>query len=337
MATLKERKMKSLVTGANGFIGSAIVRELLKDGIEVKAMVRETSNLKNLEGLDIEKVYGDIRDKESVKSALKGCDTFYQTAALYNFWAPDLKTFDEINIQGTRTVLSAAQEQEVEKIVYTSSIVAVGYGEKDKPANEETEFNVWMGNPYARTKYLGELEARKLCEQGLPIVIVNPGVVLGIGDVKPTPSGQFIVNTLNKKMPGYYDGGFNMVDVEDVARGHILAAQKGRIGERYILGNENMDMKEFFDLVAEIGNVEPPKRKISYPMGITLAYMLKGITAITRKEPLITVAMAKMIGKYGFYDCSKAINELGIPQTPVRTTIEKAIDWFRENGYINQS
>jgi len=210
----------------------------------------------------------------------------------------------------------------------------VGYEENGKLANEETKFNYWMGNPYARTKYLGELEAKKFCEQGLPIVIVNPGVVLGAGDIKPTPSGSFILNVLNKKMPGYYDGGTNMVDVEDVARGHILAAQKGRIGKRYILGNENMVMKDFFDLVAEIGNVEAPKRKISYPMAITLAYLLKGITAITRKEPLITVAMAKMIGQYGWYDCSKAVNELGLPQTPIRTTIEKAINWFRENGYV---
>ena len=193
-----------------------------------------------------------------------------------------------------------------------------------------------MGNPYARTKYLGELEARKFYEQGLPIVIVNPGVVLGVGDIKPTPSGQFIVNILNKKMPGYYDGGMNMIDVEDVARGHILAAQKGKIGERYILGNENMHVKEFFDLVAEIGNGKAPKLKISYSMGITFAYILKGITAFTRKEPLTTVATAKMIGHFGFYDCSKAVYELGMPQTPVRTTIEKAIDWFRENGYTIQ-
>lgn len=329
--------MKSLVTGANGFIGSCIVKELLKDGVEVKALIREGCNTKNIDGLDIEKVYGDIRDKESIKPALKGCDTLYQTAALYVFWAPDMKTFDEINIEGTRTVLSAAQEQEVEKVVYTSSIIAVGYEEKGKLANEDTKFNFWMGNPYARTKYLGELEVKKFCDQGLPIVIVNPGVVLGVGDIKPTPSGQFIVNILNKKMPGYYDGGLNLVDVEDVARGHILAAQKGRIGERYILGNENMPMKKFFDLVAEIGKVEAPKFKISPPMAMTLAYIYKIITAITRKEPLVTEAMARMIGQYGYYDNSKAINELGLPQTPIRTTIEKAINWFRENGYVKST
>jgi dihydroflavonol-4-reductase len=186
-----------------------------------------------------------------------------------------------------------------------------------------------MGNPYARTKYLGELEARKFCEQGLPIVIVNPGVVLGVGYIKPTPSGNFIVSILNKKMPGYYDGGFNLVDVEDVARGHILAAKKGKIGERYILGNENLTIKKFFDLVAEIGNVEAPKLKISYPMAITLAYIYKAISTITRKEPLLTEATARMIGQYWFYDCSKAINELGLPRTPIRTTIEKAVNWFR--------
>ena len=202
--------MKSLVTGANGFIGSSIVRELLKDGVEVKALVRETSNLQNLEGLDIEKVYGDIRDKESVKSALEGCDTMYQAAALYTDWVPNPKTFDEMNIEGTRSSLQAALEQGTEKVVYTSSIAAVGYGVRDKPANEETEFNGLMDDPYIRTKRLGELEAMKFFRQGLPVVIVNPSVVMGVRDIKPTPSGAYIVNLMNRKMPGYINAGTNL-------------------------------------------------------------------------------------------------------------------------------
>ena len=329
--------MKSLVTGATGFIGSSIVRELLKDGIEVKALVRESSNLRNLEGLDIEKVYGDIRDKESVKSALEGCDTLYQAAALYADWVPDQKAFDEININGTRSSLEAALEKGIEKVVYTSSTAAIGYGDIDKPANEETEFNGLISNSYVRTKRLGELEALKFSEKGLPVVIVNPAVVLGLGDIKPTPSGMYIVNIMNRKMPGYINAGINIVDVEDVARGHVLAAKKGETGERYILGNENIRIKEFFELIGEIGGVGPPKLKISYPIGLTLAYLSELISGITRKPPMLSLHNARAINKFYYYDSSKAVKELGMPQTPIRNTIEKAIDWFRENGYITQS
>jgi len=329
--------MKSLVTGANGFIGSSIIRELLKDGIEVKAMVRETSNLKNLEGLEIEKVYGDIRDKESVKSALKGCDTLYQAAALYADWVPDRKSFYNINIEGTKSCLGAALEEGIEKVVYTSSVAAVGYVESDKPANEETEFNDLNGSPYVQSKYFGEQEVLKFYEKGLPVVIVNPAGVLGVRDIKPTPSGAIIVNLMNRKTPGYINSGVNLVDVEDVARGHVLAAQKGKTGERYILGNENLPMKEFFNLVAEIGGVEPPKLKISYPVGITLAYLSEAISVIMKKPPMLSLHNARFINKFYYFDSSKAVKELGMPQTPIRTTIEKAVEWFRENGYIKES
>lgn len=327
--------MKTLVTGATGFIGLSLVRELLKEGEEVKVLVRKDSDTRNIDGLDVERVYGDIRDKESVKSALKGCDTFYQAAALYANWAPDSKIFYDINVEGTKTVLSAALEQGVKKVVYTSSIAAVGCLEGGKLANEETEFNFWkLGSHYIRSKYLGEVEAKKFCEKGLPLVIVNPTGVIGVRDIKPTPTGEFIVKVINKKMPGYIDAGINFVDVEDVARGHILAAKKGRIGERYILGNENMSVKDFFDLIAEVGGVEPPKRKTSYPMAITLAYVSKLVSIITRKPPLVPISMARNIGYYVYYDCSKAVRELGLPQTPIKTTIEKAVSWFKENGYV---
>jgi dihydroflavonol-4-reductase len=326
--------MKQLVTGATGFIGSSIVRELLKDGVEVKVLVRKESNTKNIDGLDVEKVYGDIRDRESIKAALKGCDTFYQTAALFVTWAPDKKIFYDINVEGTKTALSAALEQGVQKVVYTSSIAAVGYEEGKKLANEETKFNMYKGSPYNMTKYLGELEAKKFCEKGLPLVIVNPAGVIGVRDIKPTPTGEYIVKVLNKKMPGWVDTGMNFVDVEDVARGHILAAQKGRVGERYILGNTNITLKDMFDLVGKVGGVEAPKRKISYPMAITLAYFSQLVSRINGKPPALSMNVAKSIGNYLFYDCSKAVKELGMPQTPLRTTVEKAVNWFRENGYI---
>ena len=330
--------MKTLVTGATGFMGSSLVRELLKDGVEIRVLVRENSDTRNIDGLDVEKTYGDIRDGESVKSALKGCDTFYQTAALFAFWVPDNKAFYDINVEGTKTSLNAALEQGVEKVVYTSTFAAVGFSGADKPANEDTEYNLWdTGNHYSRSKYLGEVEAKKFCEKGLPVVIVNPAMVIGVRDIKPTPSGEMILNVLNKKTPGYVDSGGNFVDVEDVARGHILAAQKGRIGERYILGNENLSMKDYFALIGEVAGVEPPKRKMPYPLAITMAYGFQFLSAIAKKPPVITPSMVRMIRSPAYFDCSKAVNELGLPQTPVRETVEKAVNWFRENGYVKST
>jgi dihydroflavonol-4-reductase len=254
---------------------------------------------------------------------------------LYADWAPNSKVFYDINVEGTKTALSAALEQGVKKVVYTSSIAAVGCLEGGNPANEETEFNWWkLGSHYIRSKYLGEMEAKKFCEKGLPLVIVNPAGVIGVRDIKPTPTGKFILKVLNKQMPGYIEAGMNFVDVEDVARGHILAAQKGRIGERYILGNENMLIKDFFALIGEVGGVEPPKRKTSYPLAITMAYISKFVSFINRKPPLVPISTARQIGYYTYYDCSKAVRELGFPQTPIKTTVKKAVNWFKENGYV---
>jgi len=326
--------MKALVTGATGFIGSSIVRELLKDGAEVTAMVREKSDTRNIDGLDIKKVYGDIRDAASMASALKGCDVFYQTAALYVRWAPE-KLYYDINVEGTKTALNAALRQGVPRVVYTSSIAAVGYSGTEKPADERTEFN-WLktGTHYIRSKYLGEQAALDICKQGLPVVIVNPAWVIGVRDIKSTPSGELMLNVLNRMYPGYRDGGTNFVDVEDVARGHILAAKKGKIGERYILGNTNMSYKDFFKLVGEIAGVAVPEKKIPSQAVIALGYMYQLISGITRKPPLIDSKSARLSCAYLYYDCSKAVKELGMPQTQIRTTVEKAVNWFKENGYV---
>jgi dihydroflavonol-4-reductase len=330
--------VKTLVTGATGFIGSSLVRELLKDGVDVRVLVRENSDTRNIDGLDVERAYGDIRDGESVKSALRGCDTFYQTAALYILWAPDSKVLYDVNVEGTKTALNAALEQGIEKVVYTSSTVAVGYYGPDTLANEEAEFNLWdTGDHYTRSKYLGEVEAKNICEKGLPLVIVNPAGVIGVRDIKPTPTGKVIVDILNKKIPGYVDGGINLVDVEDVARGHILAAQKGRIGERYILGNENMSVRDYFGLIGEVSGVAPPKLKIPYSVIIALAYVYQFGAKIARRPPVATPPGVRLARKYGYVDSSKAVNELGFTQTPIRTTIEKAVNWFRENGYVKKA
>jgi len=316
-------------------MGSSIVRELLRDGVEVRVLLRKNSPTGNIEGLDVEEAYGDIRDGESVKSALKGCDTLYQTAALFATWVPHSRALYDVNVEGTKTVLNAALEQGVEKVVYTSSIAAIGFHGADSPANEEAEFNLWeTGDHYSRSKYLGEVEALKVCKKGLPVVVVNPAMVIGVRDIRPTPAGKSIVDILNKKVPGYIDGGVNLVDVEDVARGHILAAQKGRVGERYILGNENLSLRDYFRLLAEVSGIEPPRWEMPYPVVIALGYAYQLVASFTKRPPVVTAPAVRVGSKYAYFDCSKAVNQLGLPQTPIKTTIEKAVNWFRENGYV---
>lgn len=327
--------MKALVTGATGFIGSALVRELLKDGKEVKVLVRQSSNTKNIDGLDVQKAYGDVRDKEAVKAALKGCDTFYQTAALYEYWGPSKKDYYDVNVEGTRASLQGALEQGVEKVVHTSSIAALGCHGQECPAKEDAEFNLGKtGAHYCISKYLAEVEALKFARNGLPVVIVNPAGVLGVRDIRPTPSGRVILDVLNKRTIGYMDGGMNYVDVEDVARGHILAAQKGRIGEKYVLGNTNLSILEFDQLVADVAGMQPPKLKFPYAAVIASAYLYGLMANITRKPPFVTPPMARVARMHMYFDSSKAVKELGMPQTPIRTTVEKAVNWFRENGYV---
>lgn len=327
--------MKALVTGATGFVGSSVVRELLNEGADVRVFVREKSDTRNIDGLEIEKAYGDIRDGESVKKALAGCDTLFHTAAIYSFWLPDSKAFYDVNVEGTKTVLGAALEQGVDKCVYTSSIIAVGFYGADKPANEDAEFNLWgTGDHYARSKHMAEVEAMKICHQGLPVVVVNPAEVIGVRDIKPTPSGQMIIDIVTNRMPGYIDGGLNFVDVEDVAKGHILAAHKGKVGDRYILGNKNMSVGDYYRLIGDVAGIEPPKIKFPAAMAVMLGYLYQFASGITNKPPVLTAPMVRLGSKYAFFDCSKAVDELGMPQTPIRKTVEKAINWFRENGYI---
>jgi dihydroflavonol-4-reductase len=327
--------MKALVTGATGFIGSALVRELLKDGKEVKVLIRKSSNTKNIDGLDVERAYGDVRDKEAVKAALAGCDTFYQTAALFEYWGPSKKDYYDVNVEGTKASLQAALEQGVPKVIHTSSIVSLGSHGRDCLAKEDAGFNLWKtGAHYCISKYLAEVEALRFAQEGLPVVVVNPAVVIGVRDIRPTPSGRLILDVLNKKTPGHMDGGFNYVDVEDVAWGHILAAEKGRIGEKYILGNANLSMLDFYRLVADVAGAEPPRLKFPYPAVLATAYLYSLIAAFTRRPPVVTPAAARVARIYGYFDSSKAVRELGMPQTLIRTTVEKAVNWFRENEYV---
>jgi dihydroflavonol-4-reductase len=328
--------MKTLVTGATGLVGSNLVRKLLNNNTEVKVLVREKSDTRNIDGLDIERVYGDIRDHESMKAALQGCNVLYQTAGLYVSHAPQ-KLFFDINVEGTKTALTAALQKGVEKVVHTSSIVAIGHpGQNGKLADEQTEFT-WekTGSPYIFSKYQGEQAAREFIIKGLPLVIVNPAGVIGVHDIKPTPSGQNILSFLNGKLPGYFGGGINMVDAEDVAQGHILAAQKGKIGERYILGGTNLLFKELFDMIAEVAGIPPLRRKFSRSTMMAMAYLSQALSVFTRKPPMVSVIDVRMmVEKELYYDSSKAIRELGYQPTPIKTTLQKTVNWFRENGYV---
>jgi dihydroflavonol-4-reductase len=328
--------MKKLVTGSTGFIGSAITRELIKDGEEVKVLIRKTSDTRNIDKLDVEIAYGDIRDSDSMKRALMDCDTLYLTAAYFAHWAPDPKLLYEVNVGGTKASLNAAFEANVAKVVYTSTNNAIA-ASGPVPANEEKAFNYWeAGDHYSMSKYIAENEARIFITRGLPVVIVNPTLVIGINDLKPTPSGQMIIDVVNQKMPGYIDGGINIIDVEDVARGHILAAKKGRVGERYLLGNRNITVYDYLKLIADIASVRPPAVKLPYHLALALGYIFEFGAFITKKPPVVTASEVRIGKMTEWYDCSKAVNELGLPQTPIDMTIKKALNWFKENGYLRK-
>jgi dihydroflavonol-4-reductase len=328
--------MKKLVTGATGFVGSAIARELLKDGEEIKVLVRKTSDTRNIDKLDVEKVYGDIRDSASMKKALEGCDTLYFTAAYFAHWAPDPKLLYEVNVGGTKATLQAALEAGIKKVVYTSTNNAIA-ASGPIPANEEKAFNYWEARDhYSMSKYIAENEARIFVTRGLPLVMVNPTLVIGINDIKPTPSGQMIIDVASQKMPGYIDGGVNLIDVEDVARGHILAAKKGRIGERYLFGNRNITVHDYLHLIAEIAGVKPPSLKLPYPIALALGHLFEFGASLNKKPPMVTASEVRIGKMTEWYDCSKAVNELGLPQTPIELTIRKALEWFKENGYLKQ-
>ena len=326
--------MKKLVTGSTGFIGSAITRELIKNGEEVKVLIRKTSDTRNIDNLEVEKVHGDIRDVDSMRRALKGCDTLFLTAAYFAHWAPNPKLLYEVNVGGTKASLQAALEADIEKVVYTSTNNAIA-ASGPMPATEEKAFNYWESKDhYSMSKYIAENEARMFISKGLPLVIVNPTLVIGINDIKPTPSGQMIIDVVKKKMPGYIDGGINIIDVEDVAQGHILAVTKGKVGNRYLLGNRNVTVYEYLKLIADIAGVKPPAIKLPYKFALALGHIFELGSYITKKPPVVTASEVRIGKMTEWYDCSKAVNELGLPQTPIETTIKKAINWFKENGYI---
>jgi dihydroflavonol-4-reductase len=334
--------MKCFVTGASGFIGSHIVRELLARGHRVKGLVRPGADLRGLAGLEFERVTGDILDHQSMKRELVGCNWCFHVAASYRLWMRDYGSMHVANVEGTRSVLAAAGLAGCQKIVYTSTVGCIGLpGEVNGviiPANESVTISEdQVVCEYKRSKLKAEGVALEFFRtRGLPVVIVNPSAPIGPGDVKPTPTGQIIVDFLNRRMPAYLDTGLNWVHVRDVAVGHLLAAEKGRPGERYILGNVagNWTLQETFAAMEKITGVPAPRYQVPYWLALGWAEISEAFAFITDKAPQATLAGVRMARHKMWFDPNKAVRELGLPQTPPEQAFADAVAWFRANAYV---
>jgi dihydroflavonol-4-reductase len=328
--------MTTLVTGASGHIGAHVVRHLLAQGRAVRALVRPTSDLKGLEGLDVELVRGDVLDRSSLLSALKGCSALYHLAAVVSEWMHDPAVIHKTAIDGTANILHAvANTSGIERIVYTSSVAAVGMSRSPRELRNESHYNTEDLTHYSVAKTRAERLAKELTDKfQLPLVIVNPAVVLGPYDYRPTPATQIIVSYVKYHLPIYVDAGANIVHADDVARGHLLAEQYGKIGERYILSGANLTIRELFSLLAQMVGRRPPPIELGRR---TLSIIGSGAELLARlqgKPPLVTRArLRSLIERYSFYDASKAQRELGYTARPARETLADAVQWVRTQGW----
>ena len=327
-----------LITGASGFVGSAVLRKLIERGHEVRALVRPSSERRNLEGLPVHIVEGDLMAPETLKPAVEGCKGVFHVAADYRLWAPDPSGMFAANVDGTRAIMAAALEVGVERIVYTSSVATLGLLPGGQPADEDTPvlFEDMIG-PYKQSKFLAEAEVRALAETGkLPVVIVNPSTPIGPRDIKPTPTGRMIVEAASGRMPAYVDTGLNVVHVDDVAEGHLLAFEKGKVGERYILGGENMSLNEILGTIAGITGGKAPRWRIPHGLVLPVAYGAEAWTRLTGgREPFVTVDGLRMARKKMFFSHGKASRALGYAPRPAMDALADACRWFRDQGYLN--
>ena len=330
--------MTTLITGASGFVGSAVLRKLIETGHEVRAMVRASSDRRNFAGLSVELYEGDLSDPGSLKGAVRGCRKLFHVAADYRLWIPDPDYMYRVNVEGTRDLFRLAAEAGVEKIVYTSSVAALGLTTDCSPANEETPVSPdkVIGH-YKRSKYLAEQEVLKLVtDENIPVTIVNPSTPIGPRDIKPTPTGRIIVDTLNRKMPAYVDTGLNIVHVDDVADGHLLAYSKGEIGEKYILGGEDMTLKAILEEICILANLKPPRIQIPHNAIMPVAFFAELWSRFSGKEPIATVDSIRMAKKKMFFSSDKARVKLGYRTRPAKEGLADAIKWFMDNGYVNR-
>ncbi len=328
--------MKAFITGASGFVGCHVARALSEKGFRLRALVRRGSRVSHLLRLNCELIPGDLRNRKDVIAAMKGCDVGFHVAADYRLWVPDPVNMYRTNVGGTKNVLDAARLVHLDRLVYTSTVGALGKTKDGSPATEKTpvSFQDMVGH-YKKSKFLAEKLVEKYAEEGLPVVIVNPSTPVGPEDTKPTPTGKIIVDYLNKKIPGYLDTGLNLVDVRDVAQGHVLALQRGTTGEKYILGNENVTLEKIFDMLAEIRGKKMHGYRLPYHPVLFAAYINAGISRLFGVEPLIPLDGVRMARKHMFFDPGKAVRELGFPQTPIKKALEDAVQWFEQNGYVS--
>jgi dihydroflavonol-4-reductase len=327
--------MKVLVTGATGFIGFHVVKLLREQGVLVRALIRG-GDADFLEDLGVEVVIGDIRNMDAIYHAMRGCSQLYHLAADYRIWVPDPKTMYAINVQGTRNIMHAALMLSLEKVVYTSTVGVFGPPRNGNPVNEDSHADIkQMVGHYKASKFIAEREVEGFIKKGLPAVIVNPSTPIGAMDRKPTPTGRIIVDFLNGRIPAYLNTGLNIVAVEDVAAGHLLAARSGRVGQRYILGNKNISLKQFFGLLAAETGRRPPVVRLPYLPVLLAAHADSGISRlIPGREPRIPLTGVQMARHKMYFDCSRAVTELHLPQTPMEEAIKRAINWFANNGYV---
>lgn len=321
--------MKAFVTGGTGFVGANLIRLLLQQGYEVRALVRKNSNLDNLKSLDVEIVTGDLNSSD-LSQQMSGCQVLFHVAAQYSLWQADRELLYHTNVLGTRNILACAQQAGIERTVHTSSVAAIGV-KQNGIANETYQSPVdKLVGDYKKSKYYAEQEAVKAVKQGQDIVIVNPSTPIGAFDLKPTPTGEIIVRFLQRKMPFYVDTGLNLIDVKDVAWGHILALEQGKTGDRYILGNQNLTFKQLLGKLAQITGLSAPKYSIPYWIPYSVAWLEENILAKLGKQPTVALDGVRMSKQKMFYNASKAVKELSLPQSDIDQALREAVEWFSQ-------
>ncbi len=333
--------MKALVTGATGFLGSHVARVLAEQGAELRLLVRPTSDLRNISDLNADRVVGDLRDAASIEKALSGCDVVFHVAADYRLWVRG-RDSDEMyrsNVEGTRAVLEAARKQGVRRVVYTSSVATMGFTSgtnNGNVADEQSPVGIAdMIGHYKRSKFMAEQVAVQAARAGVDVVIVNPTTPIGERDIKPTPTGRIVLDFLKRKFPAYVETGLNLVDATECARGHIQALEKGRSGERYILGGENLTLKQILDRLAAITGLPSPTVKLPYIFALAAGVVDEMVTGrVLSREPRATIDTVRMGRKLMFVSSAKAERELGWRTVPVDAALRRSVEWFRANGYV---
>jgi dihydroflavonol-4-reductase len=327
--------IRAFVTGGTGFIGANLVRLLAAEGYLVRALVRSSSNLDNLRDLDVELVTGDLNDP-NLWQQMQGCQVLFHVAAHYSLWQRDRQLLYDYNVLGTRNVLACARKAKIERTVYTSSVAAIGVGEPGKLIDETHQSPVEkLVGHYKKSKFWAEQEAMQAVKSGQDIVVVNPSSPIGGFDIKPTPTGDIILRFLRRQMPFYLDTGLNFIDVRDVALGHLLALEKGQKGDRYILGHENLTLKQILDQLAQLTGLKAPQNSIPPWIPLSVAWIDERILAPLGKAPSVPLDGVRMAHQPMYYDASKAVRELGLPQSSILTALKDAVDWFVTHGYVN--